>query len=787
MRLTVLSLCLLASICTFAQPKPGKPALNVDQIMKGERFIGFSPENITWSEDSRQVFFSWNPNQDTLRSWYKTDLSGSSPVKASLAEQMEMNAFGSYSRDYQQRVFSRSGDLFLQDFAKNTSTQLSNTLAQESNPRFAGDQQKIVYQLDGNLFVLDLRNSSVQQLTNFRSSASPVRVERKGAENEEWLKEDQLDMFEILRWRKGQREINERNNKAMVVKRPKEFAHSGKTMSSINFSPDLRFITFRLTKRADPKATIVPSYVTESGYTEDLPARSKVGSAQDTHEMGIYDSQRDTIYMVDAKKLEGILDKPAFLQDYHKGDKPYNPKYEKAREVNFLNISFNEEGKAVVLIRSLDNKDRWIAALDLQKGSLKVLDRLRDEAWVGGPGFFSLGWIDNEHIWFQSEETGYSHLYKLNVNTGQKTALTSGKFEVLETRLSRDRKRFFLSASAEGPHERHFYHLPVAGGKMEKITSMIGGNEVTLSPDEKQLAILYSSPNQPWELYLMENRAGASAKKVTTSTTAAFQAYPWRKPEIVWFTARDGAKVPARLYKPERQAPTKPAVIFVHGAGYLQNVHQWWSSYSREYMFHNMLADQGYTVLDVDYRASAGYGRDWRTGIYRFMGGKDLDDQVDGARYLAKNHGVDPGRIGIYGGSYGGFITLMGLFTSPETFKSGAALRPVTDWAHYNHGYTANILNTPVEDSIAYQRSSPIYHAAGLKNRLLMLHGMLDVNVHFQDVVRLQQRLIELRKDNWDLAAYPMEDHGFIEPSSWADEYRRIYKLFEETLAGRTR
>jgi dipeptidyl aminopeptidase/acylaminoacyl peptidase len=755
--------------------------------MKGERFIGFSPENITWSEDSRQVFFSWNPNQDTLRSWYKTDLSGSSPIKASLAEQMEMNAFGSYSRDYQQRVFSRSGDLFLQDFAKNTTTQLSNTLAQESNPRFAGDQQKIVYQLDGNLFVLDLRNSSVQQITNFRSASSPARVERKGAENEEWLKEDQLDMFEILRWRKGQREINERNNKAMVVKRPKEFAHSGKSMNSINFSPDLRFITFRLTKRADPKATIVPSYVTESGYTEDLPARSKVGSAQDTYEMGIYDSQRDTIYMVDAKKLEGIFDKPAFLQDYHKGDKPYNPKYEKAREVNFLNLSFSEEGKAVVLIRSSDNKDRWIAALDLQKSSLKVLDRLRDEAWVGGPGFFSLGWIDNEHIWFQSEETGYSHLYKLNVNTGQKTALTSGKFEVLETRLSRDRKRFFLSASAEGPHERHFYHLPVAGGKMEKITSMIGGNEVTLSPDEKQLAILYSSPNQPWELYLMENRAGASAKKVTTSTSVAFQAYPWRKPEIVWFTARDGAKVPARLYKPERQAPTKPAVIFVHGAGYLQNVHQWWSSYSREYMFHNMLADQGYTVLDVDYRASAGYGRDWRTGIYRFMGGKDLDDQVDGARYLAKNHGVDPGRIGIYGGSYGGFITLMGLFTSPETFKSGAALRPVTDWAHYNHGYTANILNTPVEDSIAYQRSSPIYHAEGLKNRLLMLHGMLDVNVHFQDVVRLQQRLIELRKDNWELAAYPMEDHGFIEPSSWADEYRRIYKLFEETLAGRTR
>jgi dipeptidyl aminopeptidase/acylaminoacyl peptidase len=199
-------------------------------------------------------------------------------------------------------------------------------------------------------------------------------------------------------------------------------------------------------------------------------------------------------------------------------------------------------------------------------------------------------------------------------------------------------------------------------------------------------------------------------------------------------------------------------------------------------MFHNFLVDNGYTVLAIDFRASAGYGRDWRTSIYRHMGGKDLDDQVDGAKYLIENHNINKDRLGIYGGSYGGFITLMALFNSPDTFKSGAALRSVTDWAHYNHGYTANILNTPVEDPIAYERSSPLYFAEGLKGNLLMLHGMIDTNVHFQDVVRLSQRLIELKKENWDLAVFPLESHGFIESSSWSDEYRRIYKLFEETL-----
>jgi dipeptidyl aminopeptidase/acylaminoacyl peptidase len=199
-------------------------------------------------------------------------------------------------------------------------------------------------------------------------------------------------------------------------------------------------------------------------------------------------------------------------------------------------------------------------------------------------------------------------------------------------------------------------------------------------------------------------------------------------------------------------------------------------------MFHNFLVDNGYTVMDIDYRGSAGYGRDWRTAIYRYMGGRDLDDQVDGAGYLVENCGIDPEKIGIYGGSYGGFITLMAMFTKPGTFAAGAGLRSVTDWAHYNHWYTSDILNTPMADSLAFVRSSPIYYAEGLEGALLMCHGMIDDNVHFQDIVRLTQRLIELGKDNWELAVYPLESHSFVEPSSWIDEYKRIFMLFEENL-----
>ena len=427
--------------------------------------------------------------------------------------------------------------------------------------------------------------------------------------------------------------------------------------------------------------------------------------------------------------------------------------------------------------------------LDAAAGKLQLLDRQRDEAWVGGPGIGGfrnngrLRWTDDDTYWYQSEVSGYSHLYTINVRTGKKTALTSGNYEVQQASLSFNKKFFYLTTNEVHPGEKQFYRLAAAGGKAERITTMTGANQTTPSPDEKQLAILYSYSTKPWELYLQENKPGGRLQQITNKAqTEEFASYAWKDPRVFSFTARDGAAVYARLFKPANPHPSKPAVIFVHGAGYLQNAHKWWSEYYHEYMFNNMLADNGYTVMDIDYRGSEGYGRDWRTGIYRHMGGKDLTDNVDAARYLVDSLGVDPKRSGIYGGSYGGFSALMGMFTTPGVFAAGAGLRSVTDWANYNHGYTSGILNEPSTDSLAYKRSSPIYFASGLQGHLLMCHGMVDNNVNFQDIVKLSQKLIELGKNNWELAVYPVEDHGFVEPSSWTDEYKRIFKLFETYL-----
>lgn len=768
-----------------------KKSLDLTEIMRGDYFVGYLPEDIRWSEDSKTVYFTWNPDQELLRSQYKINIKGLDPVRVSPEEQKDLPAEkGEYSRDFSRKVYSKNGDIFLLNITSGEIEQVTNTLDHEIDPVFSGDEQKIIYRKGNNLYSWAMKGGYITQLTHF-TSGKPEK-EKKQSEREEWLQEQELELFDILAERKEKREEQKEKNDLLKPVRPLEINIQGKRLISLDLSPNEQYAVFRMSSTTRNRFdTEVPDYVTESGYINNLNARPKVGSPEPDYDMGIYNLKKDTVYYIDPKQIPGIYDKPLFLKDYLPPDSTFDARYKTPRKVMYLEPVFNKNGdRAMVVIRSQDNKDRWIMLLNLSEGKLDLIDRQHDEAWISGPGIGiwnyekgNVGWLrDDFTVWFQSEESGYSHLYTVNTESGTKRQLTSGSWEVYNVTLSKDGKYFYLTANREGPADRYFYRLSIADTSMIQYHNEMGNYEVKISPDEKMLAIRYSYSNKPWELFLMPNRPGARMQQVTHSTTGDFDQYPWRDPEIIHFRAKDGARVSARLYKPDPSKRGGPAVIFVHGAGYLQNVHHWWSQYFREYMFHNLLADRGYTVLDIDYRGSEGYGRDWRVGIYRHMGGKDLSDQVDGTRYLVENLGIDPDRIGIYGGSYGGFITIFAMFKHGDVFHCGAALRAVTDWAHYNHPYTSNILNTPVEDSLAYRRSSPIYYADGLQGELLMLHGVIDTNVQFQDVIRLSQELIELGKDNWNLAVFPLEDHSFKESSSWTDEYRRILDLFERNL-----
>ncbi|MGE0882631.1 MAG: prolyl oligopeptidase family serine peptidase [Blastocatellales bacterium] len=792
-RLLVL-LCLFVllqpTLCVAQQAQSKKFELTVDSIMRGFDLVGYEPSRVYWSQDGQRVYFRWKrAGEPRLKEpdLYVVNRDGSGLRKLTEDEaRLAPPASGELSKDKKLTVFADEGDIFVYDHVKNQRRQITSTIDGENNPRFSADQKSILFVRQNNLYRMALDGSALEQLTDIRTGGGGGdSTPPKGTESQEYLKKEERALLEAVRERAENREQQEAKRKAREKRKPFSLP-GGQSASNLQLSPDGRFVIATVIQPANgAKNSIVPNYVTESAYTEDIRARGNVGDAQGKSRMVVI-----AVESGESKWVEHGLKQAVPPAQNQQGNSNQNQPKEKDRDVQLINAQWSEDGKHVALLaRSADNKDRWVMLMDPATAKLKILDHLHDDAWIGGPGAFTLGWLpDNQTIYFQSERAekdGWSHLYTVAIDGGEAKQLTSGKFEVSDVRLSQDKTKFFFTSSEGSLFERHLYSMPVAGGARTRLTSMAGNNDATISPDETTLAIVRSYSNKPPELYIAPNKPNAAAteiKQVTISPTEEWLSHNWIDPPIVTFKARDGAEVPARLYKPVNWKKGGPAVFFVHGAGYMQNVHKWWSSYFREYMFHHLLMERGYLVMDVDYRASAGYGRDWRTGIYRHMGGKDLTDHVDAAKWLVAEHGVDPKRIGLYGGSYGGFITLMAMFTEPDVFVAGAALRPVTDWAHYNHGYTSNILNVPQDDAESYKRSSPIYFAQNLKGALLICHGMVDVNVHFQDSVRLAQRLIELRKENWELAVYPVEDHGFVQPTSWADEYKRILKLFETNL-----
>jgi dipeptidyl aminopeptidase/acylaminoacyl peptidase len=751
-----------------ATPAP-KLELTVDSITRGPKLVGYPPTGLRWSGDARELYFEWRrPDDDEPSTWIVPREGGELRRLTDEERKKAPAGDGVWDAARRRALFVDDGDVVIVDTVAKARRQVTRTVEKEANPRWARRETHVTFTRGNHLFLVPLEAGAADLVVQL-TEVGPAKPEPKLTESQTFLKREEQKLIEHVREEAEKKKKEEEKKKKAAL--PRLEVKEGQSVSDAALAPDDDHVYLLVAEKPEgAKTAQVPSYVTESAYTEDIATRTKVGDAQEKRRLAILGRKTGTSVWA-RTDFVGPADK-----------KP---------DIRWSLPVFSRDGAFVVAsARSADNKDRWLLVLDPETGASRVLEHLHDDAWVRDLSD-ALGFLpDDRRIWFLSERDGWMHLYTMDVSApgAERKPLTSGRWEVTRAELSPDGRKIYFVSTESGAGERHVYSVPIDGGPRTRLTTTAGANEAEISPDEKFLALIHSEANQPPELYLAPNRPGAEPRRITTSPTEEWRSFPWVVPPIVTYKARDGADVTARLYTPEmvgaKRDPLAPGVVFVHGAGYLQNAHHYWSSYYREYMFHHLLASRGYVVLDPDYRGSAGYGRDWRTGIYRHMGGRDLTDVVDGARYLAAEQRVDARRIGVYGGSYGGFITLMAMFTTPEVFVAGAALRPVTDWAHYNHPYTANILNEPPRDPEAYRRSSPIYFAEGLKGALLICHGMVDTNVHFQDSIRLVQRLIELRKENWELAVYPVENHAFQEETSWADEYKRILKLFEQNLRG---
>ena len=795
------------------QPARGESFdLSIRSIMRGPELVGEAPAGVQWSQDGEWVYFRWRPGGgewDDDRELYRVqaDGSGLEQVPDAQADSVGLvTAGGDLSEDGRWRLTTSGGDLYLVNRESLAVRRLTDTREGESQASFVPGEDAILYRSGMNLFRLDLETGAVRQVTDIRSGNAPG--EEGEAEGQRgFLEEQQVELFEHIRRQKAREEEREAREEAVSGDEPEPlYINNGERLQGMAPSPDGSFVLVSAARQAsDARQTSIPYWITESGYTEPRDVRTKVGDESGSSRLGLVDTATGEAAWLEADPdalAAGGAGGEADAAGGARGD-------DESREWSVSPRGWNDAGTRALLYHRSDDDTEWVlSVLDPATGNVTIVARDRNDAWVGGPcGFGCVGWLPGQStVYYVSEETGFAHAYLVNDDGTGRRALTSGAWELLDLELAPDEDRFFITTNEGSPFDQHLGWLEF-NGERTYVTAGPGRYEGTLSPDGERIAVVHDIANHPPELYLAEvddlEDAAEDAEgeapeaqqrtmldamtRVTESPTDEWESFPWIHPEIVRFTARDGVDVPARIYRPEDMGAQANggAVVFVHGAGYLHNVHNYWSSYYREYMFHHLLAAQGYTVLDIDYRGSAGYGAEWRTAIYRFMGGKDLTDQEDGARWLVQNEGIDADRIGIYGGSYGGFMTLMALTTGDQLFKSGAALRSVTDWAHYNDGYTSNILNDPQEDREAYVRSSPIYHVENFRpdQHMLILHGMVDTNVHFSDVVRYAQRLIELGKENWEFAVYPVENHGFVEPSSWTDEYRRIFELFERTIS----
>ncbi|HYY56295.1 MAG TPA: prolyl oligopeptidase family serine peptidase, partial [Pyrinomonadaceae bacterium] len=757
---------------------PAQSSLTVRDIMAEPSISGMRPEGEKISPSGRSVAYLWSATGREPRDLYVVSTGGGEPKvlargvdkpqearpesaatrdeartgerreervmqRDAVQQAREQSVSGiEWSGDEKRLLFSKGGDLYIvASDGASPPRRLTTTAAVESGARWLNGSRRILYQSSGHLFVMDVDEAAIIQLT-----------------------------------REGSGNAQQSSGGASIP--------AGHSVSGAQASNDGTRVAYVVSDTSKQRALVVPDYTGEfvtaptvkRGWAEQ---RVQIG---DTGGGGGGDAPERTV----------VLKLPAAEGAYY-----------------IRSINWTPDDTALVVDRiDRDTKRRQIFLASVKDGATTLIDEESDPKWVAQLSRIVEVSPKGDRLLFASERDGFNHLYLVplkpvggaatsaaaaqavnNAATAGSSSspsavrqLTRGAWEVSWAKWHGDGERILYSSTEGSTAERHLYLLSLGDGKTTRLPTERGMNtDPQLSKDTETILYEHSQWNVPNDLYALRVCTGCreipGPLRLTDTVPARFKQIEWARPQFIEFKAKDGKTVRARLYLPARFDKSKkhPAVLFVHGAGYLQNVINGWNNYYREQMFNHILTERGYVVLDVDYRGSAGYGRDWRTDVYDFLGGLDFQDHLDGIDHIVKNYSVDPARVGMYGGSYGGFMAEMAAMRAPERIACAAALRPVADWKNYYASspvYTTERLGFPEKNTEAYRRSSPITYAEQLRRPLLILHGMVDDNVHFQDSAQLVEKLIELGKtDYFEAMFYPKENHAFARPESWTDEY----------------
>jgi dipeptidyl-peptidase-4 len=415
---------------------------------------------------------------------------------------------------------------------------------------------------------------------------------------------------------------------------------------------------------------------------------------------------------------------------------------------------------------------------DVATATSRLVLHEEDPQWInvkGAPKFLNGG---NQFLW-TSERSGFRHIYLYNIDGRLERQLTSGNWEVDDLKgIDETRRRVLFTSSEENPTERQFYSVGFDGSGKQRLTSGAGTHAISLAPNAAYYADDYSSLSSPRQrtFYKSDNTETRQYRSDTKPSPDEYEILP---AEIVQVKASDGTLLYARMIKPAGFDAGKkyPAVVVVYGGPGEQAVRNRWMGLSLD----QVLAQKGFVVWQLDNRGSAGRGHQFESVLYHDMGEHELSDQKEGIQYLIALGFVDPQRIGIYGWSYGGYMTLYTITHAPGLIKAAIAGAPVTSWRNYDSIYTERYMGLPEDDAEGYKQSAPVLAAAGLNGtKLLMIHNVEDDNVHFQNSIQMAEALEKADKQFYMLV-YPQKTHGVSGP-----EFKQLLEaetnFFEENL-----
>jgi dipeptidyl-peptidase 4 len=409
---------------------------------------------------------------------------------------------------------------------------------------------------------------------------------------------------------------------------------------------------------------------------------------------------------------------------------------------------------AVQRLNRIQNRLDLLLA-DARSGAVRPLLREEDPQWINVADH--LRFLKDGRFLWSSERTGFRHLYVYSMDGALSQTLTRGEWEVSALAgVDEDHGLVYFTATAESPLERHLYRVGLDGSAFTRLTGPPGTHSISMSPNTGYYLDTHSSLTSP-RRQTVHAADGVELAVYQEADRTPLDEYEILPTEIVPVRGAAGTLFYARLIKPAKFDPGRkyPAVIMVYGGPHAQTVRNSWPGMT----WDQALAYKGFVIWQLDNRGSAGRGHKWEAVIHRRLGEQELADQKEGISHLLSLGFVDPKRIGIYGWSYGGYMTLYSLTHSPELFRAGIAGAPVTDWRNYDSIYTDRYMGLPSDNPNGYRSSSPLTNTFNLKAKLLLIHNINDDNVHFRNTLQMSQALQKAGKP-FDLMVYPLKTHA---------------------------